>query len=55
MDGTMVLYSVLLFLCICLSAFFSSAETAFISLPKTRIKYLVESGVDGARPIKKKK
>ena len=53
MDGTMVVYSVLLFLCICLSAFFSSAETAFISLPKTRIKYLVESGVHGAVHIQK--
>jgi len=53
MDGTMVLYLVLLFLCICLSAFFSSAETAFISLPKTRIKYLVESGVHGAVHIQK--
>ncbi len=53
MDGAMVLYSVLLFLCICLSAFFSSAETAFISLPKTRIKYLVESGVHGAVHIQK--
>lgn len=34
--------------CLVLSAFFSSAESAFISLPKLRIRYLVESGVKGA-------
>ena len=53
MDSTTVLYLVLIFICICSSAFFSSAETAFISLPKTRIKYLVESGVHGAAHIQK--
>jgi len=53
MDSTTVLYLVLLFICICASAFFSSAETAFISLPKTRIQYLVESGVHGAAHIQK--
>jgi putative hemolysin len=31
-----------------LSAFFSSAEAAFISLPKLRIRYLVETGVKRA-------
>ncbi len=39
--------------CLALSAFFSSAESAFISLPKLRIKYLVESGVKGARQLAK--
>jgi CBS domain containing-hemolysin-like protein len=53
MDSTTGLYLVLIFICVCLSAFFSSAETAFISLPKTRIKYLVESGVHGAAHIQK--
>lgn len=53
MDSTTVLYLVLLFICICASAFFSSAETAFISLSKTRIQYLVESGVHGAAHIQK--
>ena len=37
--------------CIALSAFFSSAEAAFISLPKLRIRYLVESGVKGAEKL----
>jgi putative hemolysin len=53
MDNTTVLYLVLLFICICASAFFSSAETAFISLSKTRIQYLVENGVHGATHIQK--
>ena len=39
--------------CLILSAFFSSAEAAFISLPKLRIKYLVENGVKGARQLDK--
>jgi putative hemolysin len=36
-----------------LSAFFSSAEAAFISLPKLRIRYLVESGLKGAERLAK--
>jgi putative hemolysin len=36
-----------------LSAFFSSAEAAFISLPKLRIRYMVESGVKGAERLAK--
>jgi len=31
-------------ICLLLSAFFSSAESAFLALPKLRIKYLVEKG-----------
>lgn len=34
--------------CLALSAFFSSAEAAFIALPKLRIRYLLENGVRGA-------
>jgi len=37
--------------CLALSAFFSSAESAFIALPKLRIRYLVESGVKGAERL----
>ena len=40
-------------LCLALSAFFSSAESAFIALPKLRIRYLVESGVKGAEKLAK--
>ena len=39
--------------CLFLSAFFSSAESAFISLPKLRIRYLVESGVKRAGKLAK--
>jgi putative hemolysin len=35
------------------SAFFSSAEAAFIALPKLRLRYLVESGVKGAEKLAK--
>ncbi len=37
--------------CLVFSAFFSSAEAAFISLPKLRIRYLVESGIRGASQL----
>jgi len=53
MDGTSILYLVLFFLCLVASAFFSSAETAFISLPRTRVKHLVESRVIGAERVAK--
>jgi len=42
---------VLLFLCLVASAFFSSAETAFISLPKTRVKHMVSTEVSGAERV----
>ncbi len=53
MDGTGVVYLVLFLACIAASAFFSSAETAFISLPKTRVMYLVEIGVHGAKRVER--
>jgi len=37
--------------CLFLSAFFSSAESAFIALPRLRVRYLVESGVGGAEKL----
>ena len=39
--------------CLVCSAFFSSAESAFIALPKLRLRYLVESGVKGAEKLAK--
>ncbi len=39
--------------CLAFSAFFSSAESAFIALPKLRLRYLVESGVKGAEKLAK--
>ena len=53
MDDASILYLVLLLLCLVASAFFSSAETAFISLPKTRLRHMVETGVSGAERVAK--
>jgi putative hemolysin len=47
------LYLVLLILCIFLSAFFSSSETAFVSLERFRVQHLVETRVRGARRVAK--
>ncbi len=40
MNDTQILYLVLFFVCLLFSAFFSSSETAFISLQKMRLKHL---------------
>jgi putative hemolysin len=50
-DTADVLYLVLLFLCLGASAFFSSAETAFMSLQRMRVKHMVESNVMGADKV----
>ncbi|MCL0091721.1 hemolysin family protein [Dehalococcoidales bacterium] len=41
----------LLFLCLLLSAFFSSSETAFISLQRIRLEHLVNTKVRGAERV----
>ena len=38
-------------ICLTLGAFFSSAEAAFIALPKLRIRYLEENGIKRAREL----
>ncbi len=48
MSSTEALYLVLLIACIIFSAFFSSSETAFISLQKIRLEHLVSTKVRGA-------
>ncbi len=48
MSGVETLYLVLLFVCLLLSAFFSSSETAFISLQRIRLEHMVDSKVKGA-------
>jgi putative hemolysin len=45
------LYIVLLVVCLVLSAFFSSSETAFISLQRFRLQHLVSNGVRGAGKV----
>ncbi|NQT72325.1 MAG: HlyC/CorC family transporter [Chloroflexi bacterium] len=45
------IYIILFVLCLIISAFFSSSETAFISLQKSRLRQMVDSGVSGAEDI----
>ena len=45
------LYLVLLVICLLFSAFFSSSETAFVSLQKVRVQHLVDSKVRGAKRV----
>ncbi|NQT47999.1 MAG: HlyC/CorC family transporter [Chloroflexi bacterium] len=53
MDSTDTLYLVLAIICVMLSAFFSSSETAFFSFQKIRIKHLESKGVEGAGRVAK--
>ena len=53
MPSIEVLYLVLLFVFILLSAFFSGSETAFISLQRIRIEHLVNTNVKGAKRVAK--
>ena len=53
MPNIEVLYLVLLFVFILLSAFFSGSETAFISLQRIRIEHLVDTNVKGAKRVAK--
>jgi len=51
MSGIETLYLVFLILCLLLSAFFSSSETAFISLQRIRVEHLVNTKVRGAKRV----
>jgi putative hemolysin len=51
MSGLDTLYVILLIVCLLLSAFFSSSETAFISLQKVRVQQLIDNKVRGARLV----
>ncbi len=51
MSGLDTLYVVLFFICLLLSAFFSSSETAFISLQRIRVQRLVDTKVRGAKMV----
>ncbi len=48
-----IVYLSLFILCLLLSAYFSSAETAFIALQRIRLEHLVKSNVKGARLVAK--
>jgi len=47
------LYLVFLFVCLLLSAFFSSSETAFIALQRIRVEHMVSTKVSGADRVAK--
>jgi len=47
------LYIILFFVCLLLSAFFSSSETAFISIQRIRLETMKENKVKGARRVYK--
>ncbi|MBF8268219.1 MAG: Hemolysin [Dehalococcoidia bacterium] len=51
MNQVDVLYLILLFPCLLLSAFFSISEASFLSLRKVRIRHLVESRAAGAERV----
>jgi len=51
MSGHDISYLVLFGCCLFLSAFFSSSETAFFSMQKVRLKYLVDNQVKGAQSV----
>jgi len=53
MSGVETLYLVFLFVCLLLSAFLSSSETAFISLQRIRLEHLVNSQVKKAGLVAK--
>ena len=51
MSGNEILYGVLLFICLIMSAFFSGSEAVFISLQRVRVEHLVSTRVKGARRV----
>ena len=46
--GEEILYLVIIFVCLLLSAFFSGSEVVFFSLQRVRVEHLVNTGVRGA-------
>ena len=53
MDTVHILYLVLALICVMASAFFSSSETAFISLQKIRLRHMESQGAEKASSIAK--
>jgi len=51
MMSTELLYLVLFFICLLLSAFFCSSETAFFSLQRIKLEHMVSTEVKRARPV----
>lgn len=53
MEAFNPLWPILFLFCLVISAFFSSSETAFISLRRAKVRGLVENGVSGAEEVAK--
>jgi putative hemolysin len=53
MDNKDILYLIIFVFCLIISAFFSSAETAFMSLSKLKVKHLVSTEKKGAVQLEK--
>lgn len=53
MEDVNGLYLILFVVCLVFSAFFSSAETAFVSIPKLRVKHLANTGIKGAAKLER--
>jgi len=51
MAGNETLYIILLIICVILTAFFCSSETAFLSIQRVRLEHMVSTGVKGARRL----
>jgi len=51
MNATYIVYAMLLIICVVLAAFFSAAETAFMSLEKFRLQRMLEDKVRGATRV----
>jgi len=50
-SGIEILYLVLLFICLLLSAFFSSSETAFTAVQRIKLEHMISNDVTGAKRV----
>ena len=53
MSGSEILYLIILLVCVALTAFFCSSETAFLSLQKVKLEHMVSTGTRGAKQLAK--
>ena len=51
MAGNEILYLVLILVCLVISAFFCSSETAFLSLQRIKLAHLISTGAKGANRV----
>ncbi len=51
MDGNEILYIILLVICVGITAFFCSSETAFLSLQKVKLEHMVSTGARNAKKV----